>query len=49
MSSFITIIIPCLWYKGGYPVYFTRSLELLRPGGVIAVDNTLYKVSYTIG
>ncbi len=25
--------------KPGYPVYFERCLELLRPGGVIAFDN----------
>jgi predicted O-methyltransferase YrrM len=28
--------------KGGYPDYYERLLELLRPGGVIAVDNTLW-------
>ena len=27
--------------KGNYPRYFERSLVLLRPGGLIAVDNTL--------
>jgi len=28
--------------KEGYPDYFERSLALLRPGGLIAVDNTLW-------
>ncbi len=28
--------------KGGYPDYFERLLRLLRPGGLIAVDNTLW-------
>jgi predicted O-methyltransferase YrrM len=28
--------------KGGYPDYYERLLELLRPGGLIAVDNTLW-------
>ena len=28
--------------KGNYPAYYERSLELLRPGGLIAVDNTLW-------
>jgi predicted O-methyltransferase YrrM len=28
--------------KGGYPEYYERLLELLRPGGLIAVDNTLW-------
>jgi caffeoyl-CoA O-methyltransferase len=28
--------------KPNYPHYFERALELLRPGGLIAVDNTLW-------
>jgi predicted O-methyltransferase YrrM len=28
--------------KGGYHDYYERLLELLRPGGLIAVDNTLW-------
>lgn len=28
--------------KGGYLGYYERLLELLRPGGLIAVDNTLW-------
>jgi predicted O-methyltransferase YrrM len=28
--------------KGGYLDYYERLLELLRPGGLIAVDNTLW-------
>lgn len=28
--------------KGGYAAYYERLLELLRPGGLIAVDNTLW-------
>ena len=28
--------------KGGYPVYWERCLELVRPGGVIAIDNVLW-------
>jgi predicted O-methyltransferase YrrM len=28
--------------KGGYPAYWERCLELVRPGGVIAVDNVLW-------
>ena len=28
--------------KEGYPAYYERMLELLRPGGLIAVDNTLW-------
>lgn len=28
--------------KGGYIDYYERCLELLRPGGLIAVDNTLW-------
>ncbi|HUH00168.1 MAG TPA: class I SAM-dependent methyltransferase [Gammaproteobacteria bacterium] len=28
--------------KGAYPDYYERLLELLRPGGLIAVDNTLW-------
>ncbi len=28
--------------KSSYPGYFERSLALLRPGGLIAVDNTLW-------
>ena len=28
--------------KEGYPAYYERSLRLLRPGGLIAVDNTLW-------
>jgi predicted O-methyltransferase YrrM len=28
--------------KGNYATYFDRCLELLRPGGLIAVDNTLW-------
>jgi len=28
--------------KGGYPEYYERLLALLRPGGLIAIDNTLW-------
>jgi predicted O-methyltransferase YrrM len=28
--------------KSGYPEYYERCLELLRPGGLLAVDNTLW-------
>jgi O-methyltransferase len=28
--------------KAGYPVYYESALALLRPGGLIVVDNTLY-------
>lgn len=28
--------------KTGYDVYYERCLELLRPGGLIAIDNTLW-------
>lgn len=28
--------------KSSYPIYYERCLELLRPGGLIAVDNTLW-------
>lgn len=28
--------------KGAYPDYYERLLELLRPGGLVAVDNTLW-------
>jgi caffeoyl-CoA O-methyltransferase len=28
--------------KGNYRAYYERALELLAPGGVIAVDNTLW-------
>jgi caffeoyl-CoA O-methyltransferase len=28
--------------KGNYAIYYERALELLRPGGLIAVDNTLW-------
>jgi predicted O-methyltransferase YrrM len=28
--------------KGNYATYYERALELLRPGGLIAVDNTLW-------
>lgn len=28
--------------KQGYDVYYERTLELLRPGGVVTVDNTLW-------
>jgi caffeoyl-CoA O-methyltransferase len=28
--------------KENYEAYFGRALELLRPGGVVAVDNTLW-------
>jgi predicted O-methyltransferase YrrM len=27
--------------KEGYPLYFERCLELLRPGGLMAIDNVL--------
>ena len=29
--------------KTGYDVYYERVLELLRPGGLVAVDNTLWE------
>jgi caffeoyl-CoA O-methyltransferase len=29
--------------KPNYPNYYERALELLRPGGLIAVDNVLWK------
>ena len=28
--------------KGNYAVYYERALELLRPGGLIAIDNVLW-------
>src|SRR5262249_35913195 len=28
--------------KTGYDAYYERCLELLRPGGLIAIDNTLW-------
>ncbi|UED87988.1 O-methyltransferase [Streptomyces profundus] len=28
--------------KSGYPRYYERSLDLLRPGGLVVVDNTLF-------
>jgi predicted O-methyltransferase YrrM len=28
--------------KGNYPHYFDRALQLLRPGGLIAIDNVLW-------
>jgi predicted O-methyltransferase YrrM len=28
--------------KTGYPEYYERCLELIRPGGLIAIDNTLW-------
>lgn len=28
--------------KESYPAYFERALQLIRPGGLIAVDNTLW-------
>lgn len=28
--------------KGGYPAYWERCLALVRPGGVIAIDNVLW-------
>uniref|UniRef100_A0A914DMK9 O-methyltransferase n=1 Tax=Acrobeloides nanus TaxID=290746 RepID=A0A914DMK9_9BILA len=28
--------------KINYPIYYTKSMELLRPGGVIFVDNALW-------
>jgi O-methyltransferase len=28
--------------KAGYPDYFERALTLVRPGGLIALDNTLF-------
>ena len=28
--------------KGRYDLYYERCLELVRPGGVIAIDNTLW-------
>ncbi len=28
--------------KSGYPNYYERALKLLRPGGLVAVDNTLW-------
>ena len=29
--------------KEGYEAYFERALELIRPGGLIALDNTLWE------
>jgi predicted O-methyltransferase YrrM len=29
--------------KGGYETYYESTLELLRPGGLVAVDNTLWE------
>ena len=29
--------------KKKYPVYFEKALQLLKPGGLIAIDNTLWK------
>ena len=29
--------------KVNYPDYFSKSIELTRPGGIIAVDNTLFR------
>jgi predicted O-methyltransferase YrrM len=28
--------------KGAYDLYYERALELVRPGGLIAIDNTLW-------
>ncbi|MEV4315691.1 class I SAM-dependent methyltransferase [Actinocrispum sp. NPDC049592] len=28
--------------KQSYPAYYTRSVELVRPGGLIVIDNTLF-------
>ena len=28
--------------KSGYPAYYERCLELVRPGGLIAIDNVLW-------
>jgi len=28
--------------KGGYPAYWERCVQLVRPGGVVAVDNVLW-------
>lgn len=28
--------------KGGYPAYWERCVDLVRPGGVIAIDNVLW-------
>ncbi len=28
--------------KGNYPAYYERAVELIRPGGLILVDNTLW-------
>ncbi len=28
--------------KGGYPTYYELALELLRPGGVVAIDNAVW-------
>ena len=28
--------------KENYPAYYERVLQLLRPGGLIAIDNTLW-------
>lgn len=33
--------------KGGYDDYYERSLELLRPGGVVAFDNVLWSGKVT--
>ena len=29
--------------KGGYDAYYERTLELIRPGGLIVLDNTLWE------
>ena len=29
--------------KGGYEAYYERALRLLRPGGLMALDNTLWE------
>ena len=28
--------------KGNYPLYYEKCMELLRPGGIILIDNTLW-------